>query len=92
MLKKYKIFFKRRNGEYIDLGFSEKHNCLSVINKFLEKHNFHSYYIRVIKKEEGIEWLDVGSHTEFFYLVIDKKVNKFLREKGIAKYQTMDVE
>lgn len=92
MLKKYKIFFKRSNGEYVDLGFFEKEKCLSVINKFLEERNFKSYYVRIIKKEEGIEWLDVGSHTEFFYLVIDEKVNKFLREKGITKCQIMDVE
>ena len=35
------------------------------INRFLEKHNFKSYYSRVNFCEK--EWvIDVGSHTEFF--------------------------
>ena len=92
MSKKCKIFFKRSNGEFVDLGFSDREDCLFIINKFLEKHNFKCYYIRTIKKEEGIEYLDVGSDGEFFYIVANEKVNKFLREKEITKCQTIDIE
>lgn len=84
MSKKFKIFFKRSNGEYVDLGLCEKKDCHANVNKFLEKHNFKCYYIRIIKEEEGIEWWDVGSYTEFFYIVEDEKVDKFLQDKKIA--------
>ena len=40
MSKKFKIFFKRSNGEYVDLGLCEKKDCHANVNKFLEKHNF----------------------------------------------------
>jgi hypothetical protein len=38
------------------------------INKFLDKHNFKSYYTRVMPDGDDPNRiiLDVGSHTEFF--------------------------
>lgn len=41
------------------------------IQKFLDEHNFKSYYTRVWYKE-GYTWYDVGSHTEFF--LVDKNL------------------
>lgn len=35
------------------------------IQKFLDDHNFKSYYTRVWYND-GYTWYDVGSHTEFF--------------------------
>lgn len=35
------------------------------IKKFLDDHNFKSYYTRTWY-ENGYTWYDVGSHTEFF--------------------------
>lgn len=35
-------------------------------NKFLDDHNYKSYYTRMWKDEQGNTWYDVGSHTEFF--------------------------
>ena len=41
--------------------------CFKEINKFLKEHNFKSYYTRMWE-EDGRLKLDVGSHTEFFYI------------------------
>lgn len=41
------------------------------IQKFLDDHNFKSYYTRVWY-ENGYTWYDVGSHTEFF--LVDKNI------------------
>ena len=40
--------------------------CNAAINKFLNKHNFKSYYTRCWIDKEGNKWFDVGSYTEFF--------------------------
>ena len=36
-----------------------------VMKKFMDDHNFTSYYTRMWFKD-GYTWYDVGSHTEFF--------------------------
>lgn len=36
-----------------------------VMKKFMDDHNFTSYYTRIWFKD-GYTWYDVGSHTEFF--------------------------
>lgn len=41
--------------------------ALSEIKKFLDEHNFKSYYTRTWS-ENGRVILDVGSHSEFFIL------------------------
>ena len=35
-------------------------------NKFLDDHNYKSYYTRMWNDEHGNTWYDVGSYTEFF--------------------------
>lgn len=37
------------------------------INKFLDEHNFKSYYQRLWEKDDRV-YMDVGSHYEFFFL------------------------
>lgn len=44
-----------------------KGQAITTINKFLEEHNYTSYYTREWV-ENGRTKIDVGSHTEFFYL------------------------
>lgn len=39
--------------------------CYREINKFLDDHNFKSYYTRMFE-EDGRIIFDVGSHSEFF--------------------------
>lgn len=36
-----------------------------LIQRFLDEHNFKSYYTRIWETDEGTKY-DVGSHTEFF--------------------------
>lgn len=63
-----KLFFQNSKGE--ERLIAEPVNREEVnkeINKFLEDHNFKSYYIRVLEAD-GRLIFDVGSHTEFFIL------------------------
>ena len=46
---------------------SNREEVNKEINKFLDDHNFKSYYTRVWE-ENGRLVFDVGSHTEFFIL------------------------
>lgn len=49
-----------------EIGKAEtREQAINIINKFLEEHNYTSYYMR-IWSENGVMWFDVGSHTEFF--------------------------
>ena len=63
-----KLFFQNSKGE--ERVIAEPLNREEVnkeINKFLDDHNFKSYYTRVLE-ENGRLIFDVGSHTEFFIL------------------------
>ena len=63
-----KLFFQNSRDE--ERGIAESSNREEVnkeINKFLDDHNFKSYYTRVWE-ENGRLIFDVGSHTEFFFL------------------------
>ena len=40
-------------------------SALAMINKFLDAHNFKSYYKRTWETSDGT-MIDVGSHSEFF--------------------------
>ena len=66
---------------------SEKEVWLHI-NKFLNEHNFKSYYTRIWYKD-GYTWCDVGSHTEFFMVdanLIEQYENEQEEEKTI-QYQ-----
>jgi hypothetical protein len=60
--------FQNSKGQRREI--SKPHNIKEMwsdINKFLDEHNFTSYYSRINFEEN--EWeIDVGSHTEFFYV------------------------
>ena len=45
-----------------------KESAFKVINDFLDNHNYKSYYQRTWKKDDKTTVVDVGSHTEFFYI------------------------
>lgn len=61
------IFQNNRGQERVIAEPSNIEECYKEINKFLDDHNFKSYYTRVWE-ENGRLAFDVGSHTEFFYL------------------------
>ena len=63
-----KLIFQNSYGkERVIAEPSSKEECVKEINKFLDDHNFKSYYTRVCECDGRLE-LDVGSHTEFFYI------------------------
>lgn len=70
-------------------------NCRKIIDDFLDKHNYKMYYSRqwvgTFKFQKGkynypALVIDVGSHSEFFYIVQmnhwqDKKINNNNKDK-----------
>ena len=60
------LYFINSRGEYKLLHENVKEKEVStLIQCFLDEHNFKSYYTRSWNTDEGTK-LDVGSHTEFF--------------------------
>ena len=67
-MDKLKLIFKNSNGkERVIAEPKDIDECFKEINKFLEDHNFQSYYTRMWM-EAGRLKFDVGSYTEFFYV------------------------
>ena len=63
-----KLFFQNSRGkERVIAETSNREEVNKEIDKFLDAHNFKSYYTRVWE-ENGRLIFDVGSHTEFFLL------------------------
>ena len=59
----YKVLFQNMSGERkkIAIASTEK--------------NYHSYYTRVIELYDGSKKIDVGSWSEFFFIVPDKSLD-----------------
>ena len=65
----YKVIFENSRHEEREIGTAvSMDDAYSVIDKFLDEHNFKSYYKRVLE-ENGRNKVDVGSWSEFFYIV-----------------------
>ena len=63
-----KLYFQNSRGEERLIAEpSNKEEVNKEINKFLDNHNFKSYYTRVWVADNKMIF-DVGSHTEFFIL------------------------
>lgn len=51
---------------YREIGTAETSTeCYKIINNFLKERNYKSPYWRISKYDDH-EWIDVGSHTQFF--------------------------
>lgn len=61
------IFQDSQKKERIIAEPTTKEEAINEINRFLDDHNFKSYYTRVYE-ENGRLKLDVGAHFEFFYI------------------------
>ena len=63
-----KLYFQNSRGdERLIAEPSNREEVVKEINKFLNDHNYKSYYTRVWE-DDGRLVFDVGSHTEFFIL------------------------
>ena len=63
------VLFKNSNGKIRTIGevITQK-EAFKVVNSFLDEHNYKSYYKRTWKTDDKTTAVDVGSHTEKFYL------------------------
>ena len=63
-----KLYFQNSRGvERLIAEPSNREEVVKEINKFLNDHNYKSYYTRVWEDDDRLVF-DVGSHTEFFIL------------------------
>lgn len=62
------IYFLNTYGKRKQIGTaSTQEEIFKIINKFLDEHNYKSYYTRTWTEKDEM-WVDVGSHTEFFII------------------------
>lgn len=65
----YNVLFENSKGQKRIIRTAEtKDTAFKVIDEFLDDHNYKSYYQRTWKKDDKTTVVDVGSHTEFFYI------------------------
>ena len=63
------VMFENSKGQKRIIGAVEnEESAFKVINDFLDDHNYKSYYQRTWKRDDKTTVVDVGSHTEFFYI------------------------
>lgn len=68
-----KLYFLARSGEERLLATVDtEEDAFREIQKFLDEHNFKSYYTRITLLPGGGKWIDYGSHTEFFEIRPEK--------------------
>lgn len=63
----YRLLFENSLGQEYEIARGSQNECIQAINDFCNDHLFKIYYMRHWQ-EDGREKIDVGSHTEFFYL------------------------
>ena len=62
------IFQNSRGEERVIAEPQDKKEAVKEINKFLDDHNYKSYYMIVCEDDNGRLRIDVGSWSEFFYI------------------------
>ena len=65
-----KLYFENSYGERRIIAEPEtEKEAMKEIHKFCDDRNFKSYYTRTWHNDKGEKVYDVGSWSEFFYLV-----------------------
>lgn len=66
----YNVLFENSSGQLKIIGTVENEGAASkVIKDFLKEHNYKTYYSDCWEKDnETTVIIDVGNHTEFFYI------------------------
>ena len=63
------VMFENSKGQSRTIGTVEnEESAFKTINDCLDDHKYKSYYQRTWKKDDKTTVVDVGSHTEFFYI------------------------
>ena len=66
----YRVIFENSRHEEREIGTAvDMDSVYKIIDKFLEEHNFKSYYKNVCEIEKGKTRVDVGSWSEVFYII-----------------------
>lgn len=69
------VLFQNMSGERSTIAVASTEGmCYRAINEFLKEKNYHNYYTRVIELGDGSKKIDVGSWSEFFFIVPDKSL------------------
>lgn len=64
------VYFENSKGEKRKIGNGKtEQEARTAINSFLNKRAYKSYYWNVCKIDEKTVRIDVGSWSEFFYIV-----------------------
>ena len=67
--RKIKLIFQNSRGkERVIAEPQNKKEAVKEINKFLDKHNYKSYYMNVCEDDNGRLRIDVGSWSEFMII------------------------
>jgi len=78
------LFQNSRGEERVIAEPQTKEEAIKEINKFLEDHNFKSYYMNVCEDDRGRLRLDVGSWSEFMIIegmTFEEWVKRWLKDK-----------
>ena len=62
------IFQNSRDEERVIAEPQDKKEAVKEINKFLDDHNYKSYYMNVCEDDNGRLRIDVGSWSEFMII------------------------
>lgn len=64
----YKVIFQNSRQEEREIGTAaDMEGAYKIMDKFMDDHNFKSYYKRVWEENGRIK-VDAGSWSEFFYV------------------------
>lgn len=64
-----KLYFRNSYGEERLIAEpTTPQECRMEVNKFLNEHNFKSYYTRIHEEPDKRLCMDVGSWSEFFFV------------------------
>lgn len=75
------VYFQRSNGEFMLIWENcSQEDVMLIINDFLRRHNYTSYYTRTWEKS-GVKWYDVGSWTEFFVWAREEDIERLKNER-----------
>lgn len=91
-MRKYNVYFSNYKGEERIIGTADEEvdridskaiidngfpGCMKIINDFLAKNSYKSYYKNIHICIDGRVCVDVGSHCEFFYIGETYKPKRF---------------
>ena len=70
-MREINVYFQNSENKERIIGIAHNiDDVMKIIKDFIDDHNFKSYYTRVWYHEnDDRTWFDVGSHTEFFFVV-----------------------